>query len=113
MKTIFDIPTMWTEIRYFMDAQGGNLPQNSSRRLIMSLSNGLYEEYEDRDAAVNIAQLVLANAHPVTSDLGTFKTPASRASSQTQYQGSGQYYANRKVHDVGRRLKDSDKNFSG
>lgn len=74
-KEICDIPTMWTEIRNYMNARGANLQQHSSRRVIMTLAHGIYDEAEDRDAAVEMAQLILASTRRVRADLRSSDPP--------------------------------------
>lgn len=112
-KDVCDIPTIWTEIRNFMDTRGANLNEHSSRRVIMTLASGLYEESEAIDAAFEMAQLVLSNACRIMSDLRRSEPPAAHAPPQNQDQSSGQYFIDCKSHDVGMRLKQSNKKFSG
>lgn len=52
-----------------MDARGANMKQHSSIRVIMTFAHGIYEESEDRDAAVEMALLILESSRRVRADL--------------------------------------------
>lgn len=112
-KEICDIPSVWVELRNFLDSRGAGLTQHSSRRVILTLAHGLYEEVEDREAAVETAQLIIAAARRVRSDLRTDERPSAQPSAPVQNNLGGQNGIDRRAHDVGMRLKDSDKKFTG
>ena len=59
-REICDLPTVHIELRNFLDERGTNLQQYSSHRAVMTLAHGLYEETEDKQAAVEIAREIVA-----------------------------------------------------
>lgn len=44
---IADMTSVWMELRSFLDACGASLQQHSSRRFILTLAHGLYQETEE------------------------------------------------------------------
>lgn len=113
-KEICDMPSVWVQLRNFLDARGAEIQQHSSRRVIMTLAHGLYDEPEERDAAVEMAQLIQASSRRVRSDLRN-PEPSPLPVNVPPAQGNSnvQGFQGRLAHDVGMRLKDADKKFSG
>lgn len=111
-KEIADMPSVWPELRSFLDLRGATLQPHSSRRIILTLAHGLYHEAEDRSAAIEIANAIIASGRRmrqnVPSDIETESVQPSTAT------GVGEFVAEERVaHNVAMRLKDADKKFSG
>lgn len=82
-KEICDTPTVWVDLRNFLNALGANLAPQSSRRVICTLAHGLYDDAEDRQAAVETSNLIVASERRVRSD-GRNNTPSSVSNSNPQ-----------------------------
>lgn len=54
LAEIKDIPSVWIELWKHIDSHGSSLLQHSSRRVIRILVHSIYEEADDREAAVGI-----------------------------------------------------------
>lgn len=62
-----ELTGVWIELRNFMDWNGVSMTQNSSRRVILQLEHFLYDDAEDRWAAVEIANEIVAEGRrPIT-----------------------------------------------
>lgn len=78
----------------------------------MTLANGIYDDPEDRDAAMQIAQiaqLIVASGCKVRTDLQE-STPIIVETTDSNANNGN---ASRLAHKIAMRLKDSDKKFSG
>lgn len=64
-REIADMPSVWSELRTFFDLRGATLQPHSSRRIILTLAHGLYHEAEDRTAAIEIANEIIASGRRV------------------------------------------------
>lgn len=113
-KEICDLPSVWVKLRSFLNARGASLQQQSSRRVIMTLAKELYDDISERDAAVQMAQLIFEGGRRVRSDL---QSAASISSPTTESQGNAsnsEYNSgSRLVHGIAMWLTDADKKFSG
>ena len=61
------IPALYSELRNVSDTRGCNLTQHSSRRIMMTLATNLYEDNDDKAAAVDIMRSIIASgrrSHP-------------------------------------------------
>lgn len=56
-----DMPILWIELLKFLNNRGAFLEQHSSGRVIMTLATGLYQESEEKKAAIQIASTIVAN----------------------------------------------------
>lgn len=123
--------------RDFLDARGAGLVQHSSRRVLMTHAHNLkgcehgsstflhpdpkvlhkvYEEPEDRDAAIEIVTDIIAQGrrnklvasrHHETVSLSNLTSSSQECPSNTQV------HTDRVAHNVAMRLKDNDRKFSG
>lgn len=105
------IPVLHSELRNLLDRRGAILTQHSSRRILMTLSTNLYEEEEDKNAAVEIVRKVIssgrrapiqANERALAANSPDSLIPQSLSSSSEKV-----------AHNVAKRFRDKDKNFSG
>ena len=89
------------------------MQQNSSRRIMMTLAHNVYEEQEERHAAIEIVSEIVSARRRMRADL--FQTENSRrASSQTPVVTTSAASApDRVAHNVAMCLRDKDKTFSG
>lgn len=114
-KEMCDIPAVHSELRDFLDSRGANLQQHSSHRIIMTLAHSLYEEPEDTQVAIEIAQSIIVAGRRVRTDL-TRQSQLNQAPASLTAGASGAHHgtnAERLAHNVAMRLKDKDKKFSG
>lgn len=73
-KELRSLPSVNSEFRTFLDTRCARMTQHSSRRIMMTLASNVYEELEDRQAAIEIIQATIAagrlnrgSGRPVTS----------------------------------------------
>lgn len=59
-KEISNIPSVWPELRSFLDLRGATLQPHFFRRIILTLAHGLCHEAEDRFAATEIGSAIIA-----------------------------------------------------
>lgn len=109
---IKEIPGVWVELRKFLDSNGATLAQNSSRRTILTLAHSLYEDAEDREAAVNIANSIVAEGRRPRSQTDESALPSGRPPDDTASQFRS-LLTERVAHNVAMRLKDNQKKFNG
>ena len=115
-KELSDFPACYSSLRDFLDSRGGNLQQHSSRRIMMTLAHNLYEEGEDREAAIEIVTDIIAQGrrNRMASTRREDSVSLSHLSaSPEEASSSPQAQANRAAHNVAMRLKDNEKKFSG
>lgn len=94
----------------FLDTTGTRLEQHSSRLVIMTLANELYEESEDTEEAVDMANCIIASSRRVMSHLPNVYNPLPAGNVQQNHNKNvPQHFSDRKSHDVGMRLKDAEK----
>lgn len=109
---IGDLLSVWTELRNFLNARGAGLQQYSSRRIVLRLAHGLYAEAEDRTAAIELANHIIAagrRVRPDPSEAGASVTTIDALSTS----GHEGFFEERTAHNVAMRLKDNEKKFSG
>lgn len=113
-KEIRDTPGIWVGLRNFLDSRGASPNQHSSRRVILTVAQGLYNEGEDREAAVELANLIIANGHRIQMDLENNSLQPVTMTDQTSSAPSTQEsYTNELVaHNVAMRLKEAAQKFS-
>lgn len=111
-QEICDMPSVWIELRNFLDARGARLQQHSSRRVILTLAHGLYTEAEDRASSIENANLIVAAGRRVRQDITA--VPDATMDQKTKDVPSQEHISEERVaHNVAMRLKDSEKKFSG
>lgn len=67
--------TACVDVRNFLDSRGAIIQKNSSRRVVMTLVYGLYEEVEEREAAVQTEKLIVENGRCDRQELHTSDQP--------------------------------------
>lgn len=112
-KEICDLSPVWVEIRNFINSRGANLQNHSSRRVILTLAHGIYDDAEDLDAALQTAQLIFAAGRKVRSDLKNQETILIETTDSGNGGSSNMSNGSRLARDIAMRLKDSDKKFPG
>ena len=111
-QEICDLPAVHVDLRNFLDAEGANLAQHSSLRVVMTLAHGLYEETEDTQAAIEMAREIVAAVRrqrvpsPSSSSHGE-QSPVPKTS------GSFSIPTKKVAHNVAVCMKENDKNFRG
>ena len=68
-KELCEFPAIYTELRNFLDARGANMHQHSSHRIMMTLARNVYEEQEDRQAAIEIVSEIMSAGRRMRADL--------------------------------------------
>lgn len=111
-KEIADMPCVWMELRSYLDGHGARLAQHSSRRIMLTLANGLYHEAEDRTAAMEMANEIIASGRRNRQGSHAPQNEQSTSTQQATRQGDS-WSDDRVAHNVAMRLKDSDKKFTG
>lgn len=110
-KELRSLPSVYSELRNFLDSRGARMTQHSSRRIMMTLAHNLYEEQVDKQAAVDIVQLFIASGRrnrDQSSETQIAPAPVSPSS-----QSPGASSIDKIAHNVAMRLKDKDRKFSG
>lgn len=112
-KELCKLPVIFTELRNFLDYKGANMRQHSSRRIMMTLANNIYEEQEDRQAAVDIVSEIVAAGRRMRADLSQTDSNRRESPQATTTQVHTSSAPDRVAHNVAMRLKERDKKFSG
>ena len=60
-KELRSLLSVCSELHNFLDSRGACMTQHSSRRIMITLAHNLYEEQENKQAAVDIVQLIFAS----------------------------------------------------
>ena len=105
------LPSAYSELRNFLDSRGASMTQHSSRRIKMTLAHYLYEEQEDKQAAVHIVQLIIASDRRNRDQSSETKVTPAPVSSSSRCPGASSI--DKIAHNVAMRLKDKDRKFSG
>ena len=63
---LLEVQAIHTRIRDFLDSNGANLTQRSSRRILMTLAHELYDDAEDRESAIQMAKDIIAQGRRPT-----------------------------------------------
>lgn len=110
---IKEIPSVWLELRKFLDTNGASLSQHSSRRVILTLAHSLYEDAEDREAAIEMANNIVSEGRrPRTQTQGDSSYSPGRPPDNSD-QSARSLSTDRVAHNVAMRLKDKEKKFNG
>lgn len=109
-KEICDLPSVWVELPSYLNAKGAGLQPYSSRRVIMTLDHGIYDDADNRDAATQMARLIVSSGRKVRTDL---QETAPMIIEITESGSESGKKGGRLAHDIAMRLKDADKKFSG
>lgn len=118
--TLFDIslrsiPTVYTNLRDWLNSKGANLRQHSSRRVMMTLATSLYDEAEDREAAITIATEIIADGRRSRRNTDTQHSNHNTGSNGTQRTTLSGSSGNTEqvAHRIAMRFKDDSAKFSG
>lgn len=57
---MMNVPAMFIDVRNFLDKNGCNLQQHSLHRITMSLAHNLYDDADEKSAAIDIAKSIQA-----------------------------------------------------
>lgn len=112
-EDIREFPNIYLELRNFLEQRAVILPQHSSRRTMMTLSHNLYEEAEDRAAAIEITNLIIAHSRRGRSATARNEPQESESASQDARSNNYHNSPEKTAHNVAMRLKDQDKKFTG
>lgn len=64
-KEIANMPSVWSELRSFLDLRGAKIQTHSSQSIVFTSANGLYHEAKDRSATIEIANEIIASGRRV------------------------------------------------
>eukprot|EP00171_Calliarthron_tuberculosum_P018940 IDg18940t1 len=113
---IMAMPSLYASLRDWLNSKGANLTQHSTRRVIMTLAGSLYDESEDREAALEIAGQLVAQGRRSTRT-GTSTTAGGGGDSSTVHTvnqpATASSKEDRTAHNIGMRFKEKDSKFSG
>ena len=112
-KELRALPSIYPELRNYLDTKGCNLTQHSSRRIMMTLATNVYEEQEDKQAAVDIVQSIMAAGPRNRENVHHLRTPISVSPSATETSNSRGRSIEKVAHNVAMSLKEKDRKCSG
>lgn len=100
---------LWTGLRTWLVARGVRITQHPTRRIILALATSIYEDADDREAAVELAQRYIASQKkgppgPVIEDAPDL--PDTRHATNITP-------PDRVTHNIAMRFKDVDAKISG
>lgn len=95
----------YSEMRDFLNRNGCNLTQHPSRKIINTLAHELYEEADERAAAIELAKIIIAQGkNPITPAVIPDKPPDQPNEKPSQnYEGKDKL-----AHNVTMRFKDTE-----
>lgn len=98
------------ELKSFQGARGVMLQPHSSWRVILTLAYGLYLEVDDKTAAVEMANAIIAASHRTRQVISSegFNTPQQHHHFNIEGISEEQI-----AHNVAMRLQNAGKKFSG
>lgn len=101
---------VWHGLRTWLASRGVILPQHSSRRIILTLASGIYEDAEDRTIAMELAQRYVTNQKRGAANPDTEQETHDSPEPSTNIQVTT---PNRVAHNIAMRFKDTESKFSG
>ena len=69
LKELCELPAIYTGLRNFLDSHGANMQQHASRRIMTTLAHNIYEEQEDKQAAIDIVSEIMAAGRRMRTDI--------------------------------------------
>lgn len=117
VSKICDLPSAWVQLQIFLDKRGAHFYFHSIRRKTPSLASGLYQDVNEKNAAIEMTNLVIASGRRARPEIR--KIPASftnAAQCNKKYNvniAPTQFRGNRMDCNIEMRLEDADKTFSG
>ena len=87
-KELRALPSIYPERRKYLGANGCNLTQHSSRCIMRTLATNVYEEQEDKQAAVDIVQSTMAAGRRNRENVNHLRTQISVSPSATEASNS-------------------------
>lgn len=112
-QEICDMPSVWMELRNFLDARGARLMQHSSRRVLLTLTHRLYTEAEDRTVSIKNSNLIVTAGSRVRQDLAYAGASTIHPPEKAGKPAKETLLEDRVEHNVAMRLEELDKKFSG
>lgn len=101
------------ELQKFVDTHGSALGQHSSRRTILTLAYSIYENDEDGEAAINIANTIIADGRrPRSHTSGDTSLPPGLPTDVEIDLSSRTPSTDHIYHNVAMRLKENQKKFN-
>ena len=98
------LPSVYLGLRNHLDMRGCNLTQHSSRRIMMTLATNVYEEQEEKEAAVDIVPGIMAAGRRNRGNFNHPRTPISVSPSATEATNSRGSSIDKVAHNVAMRL---------
>lgn len=106
-ENICTMPLIYANVRDWLNGEGANLMQHSSRRVLITLATNIYNESEENQAAEDIVRDVISSGRR-SSRLAHGVTTATHATSGGTAATSGVSHSqseNRLAHSIGMRFK--------
>ena len=100
------LPYAHRALRTWLDTNGANLTQHSSRRIPLTLATSLYDEAEDRDIAETFARELVASGKKKRTNEPEAVAPSSNVVHTTSVDASI-------AHKIAMRFRDERQKFSG
>lgn len=107
---LMNLPLCHRKLRDWLDSNGANMVQHSSRRVLMTLATNLYDEAEDREAAEEIVKELIARMRSRRDGSSSQETPSLQTSSSAT---PSRELDSNTAHKVAMRFKEDKKKFSG
>lgn len=106
-------PSNWTELRNFLNSRGAFLLQYLSRRVVLTIPHYLFIDAEDRTAAVELADRIIALGRRLLT--ATFKDTftATTENISTNNSSTKHIFEQNTSHNVAATHKSSNQKFSG
>eukprot|EP00171_Calliarthron_tuberculosum_P001155 IDg1155t1 len=105
-------PVVYTHLRDFLNANGASLTPHRSRRIVMTLALGLYNDNEDTVAAEEIAKAIVSEGRS-SGRAGIGAGPSAAGRVETTETFSAPSADHKTAHSIAMRFKDSSAKFSG
>jgi len=110
---VIALPAFHRSLRDWLDRHGANLQQHHSRRVIMTLATDLYLDPEDREAAEEMAKVVVARGRKGPSGPADTTDEAPRSLSGSSSAAPTRDQETSVAHKIAMRFKEQKQKFSG
>ena len=108
---LMNLPLCHLKLRDWLDSNGANMAQHSSRRVLMTLATNLYGEAEDREAAEEIVKELICKMRSRRDESTSQEAPSSLQTS-SPVTPSRELDSNT-AHRVAMRFKEDRKKITG
>eukprot|EP00171_Calliarthron_tuberculosum_P023415 IDg23415t1 len=109
------MPAVHSSLRDWLNSRGANLAIHSTRRVIMTLASSLYDESEDREAAMEIAGQIVAEGRRSSRSTAAATSTGVEVTTRSNIGAASGFQPreDKTAHNMGMRFRDKDTKFSG